>query len=113
MESILIADDEIDQCTVLTKELKEVGFNDEYVCKGKELFEYLSNNKVDILLLDLNMPVKNWFEVSGELNQIKNKVIILTAYTDLKSAVDAVRVWKRYTIRKPYDFDESQLKHDR
>ena len=106
MESILIADYEIDQCTVLTEELKEAGYKAEYVCNTQEVFEYLSANQADKLLLDLNMPVKNWFEVSSELNRINNKVIILTAYTDLKSAFDAVKIWTRYIIRKPYDFNE-------
>ena len=63
LESILIADDDIGFCTVLSEELREVGYNAQYVCNGQEVLEYLAENKVDVLLLDLIIPVKNGFDV--------------------------------------------------
>ena len=106
LESILIADDDIGFCTVLSEELREVGYNVDLVHNGQEAIEYLAENKVDILLLDLIIPVRNGFEVLMELNQNNTKAIVLTACADVKNAIDAVRLGARHIIRKPYDFDE-------
>ena len=46
-----------------------------------EAFEYLNKNEVDLLFLDLNMPVLKGFEF---LKTLKNppKVIVTTAYNE-------------------------------
>lgn len=108
MESILIVDDDINLCTVLKEELGEVGYNAEYVNNGDEAFSFLKNNNVDLLLLDLKMPKKDGFEVLKELHQkkIPSKVIVLTAYADVKSAIDSAKMGANDFISKPYDFDE-------
>jgi len=108
MKSILIADDDILLCTILTEELKKAGYNVDFVCNGKETIDYLTSKPADLLLLDLDMPVKNGFWVLQELNEreINIKVIILTAHSDVKSALDATRLGADELFIKPYDFDE-------
>lgn len=107
MKSILIADDDIILCKVLSKELREAGYNTGFVCNGKEAIEYLTAKPADLLLLDLDMPVKNGFRVLKELNEknINVKVIVLTAYSDVKSALDAARISAYEFFIKPYDFE--------
>jgi|SRR5690554_325929 len=108
MESILIVDDDISLCTALKDELLEVGYNAEYVNSGDDAFQYLAGNDVDLLLLDLKMPGKDGFDVLKGLNErnIKSKVIVLTAYADVKSAIDSAKMGASDFISKPYDFDE-------
>ncbi len=108
METILIADDNILICHTLMRELKEAGYKVDYVCNGQEVFDYIAAHTIDILLLDVHMPIKNGFEVLEELNQknIKVKVIVLTAYADDKSIIEAAKLGARDFISKPYDFDE-------
>ena len=90
------------------KKKKGKFFNVDYVCNGQEVFDYLSNHSVDVLLLDVNMPIKNGFEVLEEINQknIKIKVIVLTAYTDIASIIEAAKLGARDFVLKPYDFDK-------
>ena len=108
MESILIVDDDINLCTVLKEELTEVGYNAEFVNGGDAAFEYLSKSTADLILLDLKMPGKNGFDVLRELKEkgIQVKVIVLTAYADVKSAIDSAKLGATDFISKPYDFDE-------
>lgn len=108
MESILIVDDDQKLCVALQEELSEVGYDVNYVVNGSEVFPHLSKNSVDLMLLDLKMPGKDGFEVLQDLNKkkVKVKVIVLTAYADVKSAIDSAKLGASDFISKPYDFDE-------
>jgi DNA-binding NtrC family response regulator len=108
MESLLIIDDDIDLCSVLKEELSEVGYDVEFFNDGYNAFGYIEENPVDLLLLDLKMPGHNGFDVLKELGKRnkKIKVIVLTAYADVKSAIDSAKMGANDFISKPYDFDE-------
>jgi DNA-binding response OmpR family regulator len=108
MESILIIDDDFDLCTVLKEELVEVGYEADYVNNGDDAFPYNERHNVDLVLLDLKMPGKDGFDVLRELNEkkIKVKVIVLTAYADVKGAIESARMGASDFINKPYDLDE-------
>lgn len=108
MESILIVDDDLNLCSALKDELLEVGYDADYVNSGDEAFQYMSGNPVDLLLLDLKMPGKDGFEVLRQINEdnINVRIIVLTAYADVKSAIDSAKMGASDFISKPYDLDE-------
>ncbi|GAB4289161.1 MAG: hypothetical protein Kow0098_06960 [Ignavibacteriaceae bacterium] len=108
MESILVIDDDISVCNALKEELSEVGYDVQCLYDGSSAAEFLLNNPVDLVLLDLKMPGKDGFEVLKEINQqkVKPKIIVLTAYADVKSAIDSAKMGASDFISKPYDFDE-------
>ncbi len=109
MESILIVDDDINLCEALSEELAEYGYETKFVTSADDAVEAVSApNNFDLILLDLKMPGKDGLYV---LNHIKNndleyKVIILTAYADIKSAIDSARLGATDFVNKPYDFDK-------
>ena len=107
--SILIVDDDVNLCRVLSDELTEVGYLTSYVNDADSLFLYLAEGKpADLILLDLKMPVKDGFYVLARFQKenIKRKVIVLTAYSDLKSAMESAKLGASDFISKPYDLDE-------
>ena len=108
MESILIVDDDINLCNALSDELKEVGYETNFVNDGDQALKHLVENNVDLVLLDLKMPGKDGFEVLKEMEKqnITSKVIVLTAYADVKSAIDSAKMGASDFISKPYDLDE-------
>lgn len=109
MESILIVDDDINLCTILSEELKEIGYTTHFVTNADGAFEYLhSGNHVDLVLLDLVMPDKDGFFVLKKANEeeLDVKIIVLTAYADVKSAIEAAKLGAADFINKPYDLDE-------
>jgi CheY-like chemotaxis protein len=81
--SILIADDQADNFTLLSRYLKNEGFNLIRASTGSETLEKIRAEVPDLILLDINMPQKDGFEVLKEMRQdpaIEHiPVIILTA----------------------------------
>ena len=109
MESILIIDDDFTLCTVLAEELNEIGYEARFATNADSAFEFFDKGNIfDLILLDLKMPVKDGFYVLKTLRQkgIKTKVIVLTAYADVKSAIESARLGASDFISKPYDLDE-------
>ncbi|MGD8779689.1 MAG: response regulator [Ignavibacteria bacterium] len=108
MESILVVDDDINLCEVLSEELSEIGYNTNYVQSAEEAIGFLRSYSVDLILLDLKMPGKDGFWVLNKLNSmgLKVRVIVLTAYADVKSAIDSAKLGAADFISKPYDLDE-------
>ena len=109
MESILIVDDDINLCTVLSEELNAIGYETNYLTNGEEVAKVLEAGKTDLLLLDLKMPGTDGFNVLQKINNHQNshpKIIVLTAYADVKSAIESARLGASDFISKPYDFDE-------
>lgn len=109
MESILIVDDDVNLCTVLEEELNEIGYTASSVNSADAAFEFLEGGRnIDLILLDLKMPEKDGFYVLENLKarDISSKVIVLTAYADVKSAIDSAKLGASDFISKPYDLDE-------
>jgi len=109
MESILIVDDDINLCTVLSEELNAIGYETSYLTDGEEVAKALEAGKVDLLLLDLKMPGTDGFNILQQVNNHQNsypKIVVLTAYADVKSAIESARLGAADFISKPYDFDE-------
>lgn len=108
METILIVDDDLNLCTALKEELIEVGYDTHYVTNGFDAIKHLQKSEVDLVLLDLKMPDMDGFDVLRVMEEkdIKSKVIVLTAYADVKSAIDSAKMGASDFISKPYDFDE-------
>jgi len=108
MESILIVDDDVALGTALSEELSETGYTTHSVSSADDAFDFLAKNEFDLMLLDLKMPGKDGFYVLYELFKKSShcKVIVLTAYADVKSAIEAAKIGANDFISKPYDFDE-------
>jgi DNA-binding response OmpR family regulator len=109
MQSILIVDDDINLCNILSDELNEVGYDTSYLTSGDNVAEFLNDNKTDLVLLDLNIPGKDGFDIQRDINnqsKFKTKTIILTAYSDERSVIKSARLGASDFLCKPYDFEE-------
>lgn len=108
LESILVVDDDINLCKLLAEELNEIGYKADYAASADDAFNFIETNEVKLFLLDLKMPEKDGFYVLRKLREMNSpiKVIVLTAYADVKSAIDSARLGAEDFISKPYDLDE-------
>jgi len=107
MESILIVDEDINLCNFLAEELTEAGYKTYSLTNSESVEDFLKDKETDLILLDLNMPGKDGFQILQEINNfpgIKPKIIILTAHSDVKSAIESARLGAYDFICKPYDF---------
>ncbi|PKL81999.1 MAG: sigma-54-dependent Fis family transcriptional regulator [Ignavibacteriae bacterium HGW-Ignavibacteriae-3] len=105
---ILIADDDETLCYLLKEELVNEGYGVDVVYDGKDAIENLKKRYYDVLLLDLEMR-----EIHGEkvLNYVRDnhpslQVIVLTAKSDIRTAIDCIKQGAYDFITKPYEFGQ-------
>jgi DNA-binding response OmpR family regulator len=107
---ILIVDDEPDVTFTLKKGLEEEGFQIDIFNDPLEAQSYFKAGQYDMLLLDINMPELNGFELYRELKKIDNRVKIcfITAfefyYDEFRRVFPKLNV--RCFLRKPITIDE-------
>ena len=108
MTTILIVDDDELIGEALGEELVEEGFSALYASSADEGMDIVLSRPIDIMLLDLKMPGKDGFYVLRKLRELDLpiKVIILSAYADVKSAVEAAQLGAAEFFHKPFDFTE-------
>ena len=107
---VLVVDDEADIVSTLQYRLEFCEFEVITAVNGKEGLEKAANEKPDLILLDISMPVMDGHEM---LERLKNRpdlkdipVIMLTAYSDAKDVAKAADLGIVDYITKPFDFTE-------
>jgi len=107
-KSILIIDDEENIRRYLGRSLAKEGFDVSTAQYGKEGLNILVRKHMDIVLLDLNLPDVNGLSILREMKKIdvQSLVIIITAYGDIVSAVEAMKLGAYDYITKPFELDD-------
>lgn len=105
---ILYVDDEEALRILVKSQLALEGFDMDTADDGDTALEMLKNKNYDLILLDIRMPRVDGIEVLKNLKQSgsKTRVIMLTAVTELSSAIDAVKLGANDYITKPYDIED-------
>jgi len=105
---ILIVEDEIRLAEILQKQLQESGFkadvaNDGYV--GKRMIE---NSDYDLVVLDINLPLMNGYELCKEIRKKNSKIpiIMLTALGTSENKLIGFEAGADDYVLKPFDFRE-------
>lgn len=102
---ILLVDDEDALRTVLSGELISEGYDVRTASDGDEAIDVIQKEAFDLLLLDIKMPRVNGFEVLKYVKERKpaTKVVMLTAFADLKNAIESKKLGAEDFVSKPYD----------
>lgn len=107
---ILIVDDNPQNLQVLGRLLQEKDYEIEFATNGKAALEWVESGQFDLILLDINMPEMDGFEVCSEIRKnIKMKnipVIFLSAYTDRESILKGFELGGQDYVAKPFDSRE-------
>jgi PAS domain S-box-containing protein len=78
---------------------------------GLEGLKVFKQEKVDVILTDINMPEMTGLELAIEVNQIKNvPIIILSAYNDSNFLMQAIEAGINHYIVKPVDMKKFREK---
>jgi len=110
-KSILIIDDEENIRRYLGISLAQDGYEVHTAQCGKEGLGILFEKEVDIVLLDLNLPDMDGLSVLREIKRIDvdAAVVIITAYGDIGSAVEATKLGAYDYLTKPFDTGEIKI----
>jgi CheY-like chemotaxis protein len=101
---LLVVDDDQLFRAVLRDTLIEKGYSVLVASDGLEAINVLAKEPVDLILLDIFMPEIDGFGVLRHVKRLmsKVKVVIVTAYTELKIVMEAKKLGANYFIYKPY-----------
>ena len=105
---LLIADDEVDYCSILSHLMEREGFETRIVHDGASALRSIRTETPDLLLLDIKMPDMDGMEVLKRLKEEHRKlpVVIISAFADISGAVKAVRLGADDYLAKPFDHIE-------
>lgn len=108
MRRILIIDDDLDMCTLLSSFLRRRGFETEIAYAGNSGINKFKEKPFDIVLCDFRLGDKEGTQVLKEIKSINPAaiVIIITGYSDIKTAVDIIKQGAFDYITKPLIPDE-------
>ena len=117
MYKVLIVED--DPMVAMINE-QYIGRNKQFVvvekCKdGKSALEFIDDNEVDLIILDVFMPYADGFETLRQIrkNKISVDVIMVTAANDRESLEEALHLGIIDYLVKPFTFDRFRMARDK
>ena len=104
-KKLLIVDDEVEIREMLSRHFEFLGYNTSTAGNGQEALNYLGENKVDIIITDIMMPVMNGVTLLKRIRQEYPmvQVIMITGYVSLDNALSCMRAQANTCIFKPLE----------
>jgi len=105
---ILIVDDEKNIRLTLSQALETLGAEIDTAANGEEALSKLKNKEFGLILLDIRMPGMDGMEVLRHVREVRPdiRVIMITAYGTVESAVEAMKQGAVDFLQKPFDPEE-------
>src|SRR5437762_9343824 len=109
--SVLVVDDELLIRKSLGKVLRAKGYVVEVASSGAEGLEKASEVRPHVMILDMRLPDTDGLSVLRRVRQLDPllQVIVITAFGDVQSAVDAMKLGACDFLRKPYEMGDIVL----
>jgi len=111
LDKILIVDDDKDMQDILSSLINTEGYEAITAGDGRKALKEIRTHSPDLVLLDIRLPEMDGMDVLKEIKKIDKNlpVIMLTAYEDVKGAVQAMKLGAFDYITKPFDNEEMVL----
>lgn len=108
LKRILVVDDEENTRIALTRLLSREGYEVNTAANGLEALSSLRNNPAELIITDLNMPEMNGLAFLRELNREypTSNVIMITAFGEVESYLEALNLGAFEYLNKPLRLDE-------
>ena len=107
---ILVVDDDISHCTILEALLRGWGYQVSLAHNGREALEQVRQRVFDLVLCDIRMAEMDGIATLKEIKAWNPSipVLIMTAYSSVGTAVEALKSGALDYLIKPLDFDNLQ-----
>jgi DNA-binding NtrC family response regulator len=109
--NVLVIDDELLIRKSLTKVLRAKGYRVETAATGAAGVEAVERLRPQVAILDMRLPDTDGLTVLRRVKETAadTQVIVITAFGDVDSAVEAMKLGAADFVRKPYELDEITL----
>jgi CheY-like chemotaxis protein len=108
--SLLLVEDNKTNQFIAQSILEQAGFRLAIANNGLEGYEYFLKNRdsIDLILMDLHMPVMDGYTSSGHIREVDAKIPIVAMTADAVAGIDEMCREKGMThyVSKPFDPDE-------
>ncbi|EKJ8220722.1 sigma-54-dependent response regulator transcription factor ZraR [Citrobacter sedlakii] len=107
---ILVVDDDVSHCTILQALLRGWGYNVALAYSGRAALEKIREHVFDLVLCDVRMAELDGIETLKEIKALNPAipVLIMTAFSSVETAVEALKTGALDYLIKPLDFDRLQ-----
>ncbi|MCG8639018.1 MAG: response regulator [Desulfobacterales bacterium] len=104
---LLLVDDEDGFRSAIAKRLKKRGFNPEEASDGEACLQILSQKRMDVIVLDVNMPGINGLDILARIKQSDEniQVILLTGNAAISDGVEGIKTGAFDYLTKPVEID--------
>jgi DNA-binding response OmpR family regulator len=104
---VLVVDDEADTRALIWDILSEEGYEILLCSSGEQALEHLERKRFHLLLADIKMPGMTGVELLARARAVApdTKVILMTAYASIDTAIQAIRGQAFDYLTKPFDLD--------
>ncbi len=108
MKKVLIVDDDAQFRSYLVQIMNDAGYLNDVAASSGEALAKAAEGDYDVILLDMFMPGGNGADCLVELrkNNPRSAVIVITAFSTLKNAVDLVKKGARDYLAKPFKIED-------
>ena len=105
---VLLVDDEVEYLETLVKRMRKRELDAKGLGSAEEAFEWLKQNPVDVVVLDVRMPGMDGIQALRELKRQYPlvEVIMLTGHASIEVAIEGMELGAFDYLMKPMDFDE-------
>jgi two-component system response regulator HydG len=112
---ILVVDDDPAHRLMLKNLLEDWGYRIEEAEDGDDAVAFIQRGPADLVLMDVRMPRMNGIEATQAIISYNPAVpvLIMTAYSSIPSAVEALKAGAYDYLTKPLDFDALRLTIER
>ncbi|MBI4188954.1 MAG: response regulator transcription factor [Betaproteobacteria bacterium] len=106
--SLLLVDDDVTFCSVLSKALEKRGFEVAVAHSVAEALSNIQDNAPKYAVIDLKMPDQSGLTLVSRLKTLdeQTKIVVLTGYASIATAVEAIKLGATYYLSKPADADD-------
>lgn len=106
MKDILVVDDDVDHRAMLTSLIPSWGYAVHEAGDGSIAIEMVTEKPYDLILMDIKMLKVSGIEATEKIRQINPAIpiIIMTAYSSVETAVEALKKGANDYLMKPLDF---------
>jgi len=106
VKKILVVDDENFNRDIIKKVLIKEGFSILEATNGKESLKMLESNDIDLILMDIMMPIMDGFKAIETIKKQslykKLPIIAITALSDTQTYQKALKLGAKTLITKPF-----------